>query len=127
MTDEVERVLYRDIAQPCERTATGDIATMAGVTNLQRAIGRRLAAMPGSVLHRPAYGAGLPEFLNQPGTPAKQQQLINRVKQHVIKERRVAEVLSVAIVAWEDSRIEITVKVRAIGSAHEFGFVIGGA
>lgn len=127
MTTDTDRILLRDIAHPCERTASGDIATMAGVLNLRRAIGRRLMAMPGSVVHRPEYGAGLPEFLNQPGTPAKQQQLVNRARQHVLKERRVDEVLQVAVASWEDSKIEITVKVQALGSVLEWPFVIGGA
>ncbi len=127
MTTDSERILLRDIAQPSLRTAAGDISTVAGVANLRGAIVRRLVAMPGSVVHRPAYGAGLPEFVNRRGTPANRQAVVNRTKQHLAKERRISKVIEISVGEWADGKIDLTVRVQALGSVQEFPITIGGA
>lgn len=126
MTDAAEQILLRDIAHPFAATAAGDIASVAGVANLRAAIYRRLTAMPGSIPHRPQYGAGCQEFCNKLGTVANRQALVNRVKQHLARERRIDEVLSVSVGSWADGQIEITIAVRAIGTIRDLDFVIGG-
>lgn len=119
-------IFRRDIAHPFRRSAAGDLAAVDGIDNLRAATFRRLAAKPGSVLHRQTYGAGVGDFLNLPATIANRQRLMNRIKAELAKERRIDKVLSVTVGEWTDGQIDVTFRVQAFGQVQDFEFRIGG-
>lgn len=77
-------------------TPTGDLSTVAGVSNVEAAIIRRILCVPGSLAHRPDYGAGLLSYKNAPLTLPMQQRLARDIRAQLKLETRVQEVKSIA-------------------------------
>lgn len=72
-------------------TATGDIALSQGRANVHRAILRRTVVSPGSLVHRPNFGAGLRDLLEMPATPTDRARMAAKIKQQVQQDPRVLE------------------------------------
>lgn len=96
-TDLDERRLGRDLALPLtaddelEVTATGDILSVAGRANLRRAVRRRVLTAPGTLLHRPDYGAGLVEHLELSSSPARRSGMANAIRRNLLRDARLSE------------------------------------
>ena len=68
-------------------SATGDLATSSGPVLAQQRILRRLLTNPGEYIWRPDYGAGLAQFIGQPGDAL---QIKAVVRSQIFKEATVA-------------------------------------
>lgn len=95
---------------------TGDLRVLGGRPNLDAALRRRVSTSPGTLLHRPEYGAGMPDFLEQPHSPALRQQLASQIRRNVLREPRIANVRVSVGVAVPDRPI-VTLDVTYPGQA----------
>lgn len=101
-------------------TGQTDLATLEQVENLQQALLLRFLTQPGELaqLGHPDYGCRLYELIGEPNTETNR----NRAKLYTLlalqAEPRVKEVLSVTVTTRrsEPSRVDISVKVKAIDS-----------
>jgi phage baseplate assembly protein W len=71
---------------------TGDLRTRAGRTNLRGALTQRALTGRGELLHRPAYGGGLPDGVELPNTPAQRGEMASRLRANALRDSRVREV-----------------------------------
>lgn len=98
-----------------------DFALVSGRDNLTQAVAIRLLTPRGELaeLGHPDYGSRLPDLIGSQRTETTR----NLAKLYVIEalkqERRIAEILSVAVVdhPGERHRIDIEIQVRAIGDS----------
>lgn len=100
------------------KTATGgDLQTITGLDNVREAVLRRLITTPGSVVHRPQYGAGLQEFLNAPATIATKRAIAARIDDQLTRDPRIEEVLSVGIEgdSTAPDKFTISVRIKVVG------------
>ncbi len=67
--------------------STGDFALVSGTTFGQQRVLRRLMTNPGDYIWQPDYGAGLAQFIGQPGNAAQIQAVI---RSQIFKETAVA-------------------------------------
>jgi len=52
-----------DILEPIRVSASGDLRTLAGIQNLRVAQVRRAMTANSTLAHRPTYGSGLPDYV----------------------------------------------------------------
>jgi phage baseplate assembly protein W len=95
----------------------GDISTISGLDNLKQAIIRRVMTTPGSMVHRPTYGAGLKTFLGAPATLGTDREIAKRIDEQLIQDVRIAEVLSVLVERTDNTPDinKVIVSVRVVG------------
>lgn len=79
------------------RTQTGDIGTIAGLPNYRNAIYHRLITVPGSLAHRPGYGAGIKQYQNAPCSFALQQEMATKIKEQIKQDPRTKKIQSVSM------------------------------
>ena len=79
------------------KAANGDQATISGLANLRAALFHRLMTVPGTLVHRPDYGCGVPSYQNAPNSFTVQQELAVIIQEQFMKDPRVQSVTSVAI------------------------------
>jgi len=94
----INDVLKRDIRhrKDFERvTDTGDLDTMEGLLNIERALFRRLVTNPGAMIHRGKYGVGIRRYQNAPNTLETQRDMAIRIKENFERDSRVIEVRGV--------------------------------
>ena len=99
------------------KVAPGDIGTIQGLANLKEALFHRLITVPGTLVHRPTYGVGIPSFQNRLSSFAVQQRLSSIIQEQYKQDPRVEDVKSVSIQA-EDSdpqKTIITIVVFPVG------------
>lgn len=123
MTDlELEARRYgRDLALPSgpvRPTASGDWPVLEGRPCLVAGLLDRAATSPGELVHRPQYGAGATEFVESIGTPAKQAELVGRIRLNLIRDGRLSEV-AVRIAMPVPGRSEVTILFRTRGARDE--------
>lgn len=115
-TDLDEAVLGRDLRVPAgsalPKTPTGDLQTVAGLENVRGALRRRMATTPGTLIHRPDYGAGLEDWVEVAATPGARAQVANRVRRQVLRDARVADARAEATAGLPDGRGEAGLTVR---------------
>jgi len=97
----------------------GDITTISGLDNYKAAMLRRWTTTPGSLAHRPEYGAGLKDYQNAPNTLATRQKITQRIEEQALRDNRTEAVLSVSF-TWDDlypekTIISVSMKVRGYG------------
>ncbi len=99
------------------RSATGDLDTIDGLANFKEAIWRRVFTVPGSIIHRPDYGVGLPKFLNSLNSIGNQQKLALKIKEQLEQDPRVEEFLGLRVEQDPDidGKVVITVRVKPVG------------
>ena len=90
---------------------TGDLAVTDGVTLGQQRVLRRLLTNPGDYIWQPDYGAGLAQFIGQPGSGSEIQAVI---RSEIFKEPAVARSPEPVIEVEVDSTGVIYVHVRYV-------------
>jgi len=133
-----ERHFGRDLYLPADPggrllvTPTGDLQTVAGRSNLEAALLRRLVASPGSLLHRPEYGVGVMDVLETANTPAARSQLANLARRNLLRDPRISEAkVGVALGLPDDPRrvdaitLTVSVTLRRSGTTEQFVFGLG--
>lgn len=88
------------------KTATGDLRLISGYANLRQAVIRRAMTVPGSLIHRPEYGGGLPLYIEQAGTLAGRSRMSNALRQNAQADERIA-------------RAKVVVQAGVVGEAGE--------
>jgi len=88
----------RDVALPqspdeqIRHTASGDLPSAAGRACLEQAIRYCILASPGSLVHRPSYGAGLVDYTELPDTPATRSRAANAIRSALLRDARLRDV-----------------------------------
>lgn len=96
-----------DAAGNIEADSTGDLAIVEAEDCLAANLADRLFTSPGSVLLHPEFGGGIQEYVGNRMSAQEIQDLKVHVKHEVLKEPRVAKVLSVDVIEPEtDSGID---------------------
>jgi hypothetical protein len=111
-------VLKTDIAfsGDLQRSATGDFDLVSGLNNLKQALFRRLITVPGTLIHRPLYGVGVPLFQGRINSFAVQRELTLRIVENFKRDTRVANVTGVSFDIPENpAMLKIIVRVQAVG------------
>lgn len=98
-------------------TASGDLGTDSGDTNLSNALFRRLITSKGAIIHRPNYGVGIKDFQNGLNTLSKQREIALLIGEQFPLDPRVQSVdgVSVNVDVNNPDRTTITVKITPIG------------
>ena len=102
-------------------TPGGDLDLISGLANLKNALLHRLITVPGSLVHRPNYGCGLPSFLNGLSSFATQQRFAAIIREQFKRDPRVEDVSSISIDS-EDNNPQLTaivVRVKPVGYSEE--------
>ena len=99
------------------RTSGGDIGRISGLANYKNALFHRLITVPGSLVHRPNYGVGLPMYQNSPMSFGIQQTLAAKIREQFLRDPRTEAVSSISISNDTDipGQILIRVFVKPIG------------
>ncbi len=106
--------LKNDVA--FSKTSSGDLGTINGLMNLERALFRRLVTVPGTLVHRPTYGVGVLLYQNAPATFAIQQKLSSLIQEQFEQDPRVESVTSVQFITEDDPRMtKIAVSIKVVG------------
>lgn len=101
--------------------ATGDYTEIAGITNLRRAVTRRLTTRPGEYRVNPQYGAGLQDFVKKPRTKATLDDIKQRVIEQLSRERRIDKVIEVTPTYMQygsdlsNTGLKLLIRVQALG------------
>jgi phage baseplate assembly protein W len=95
----------------------GDLDTRTGLDNLRDAIYRRIVTVPGSIVHRPDYGVGLPLYVGSLNSLGRQQKLAAIIKEQLERDDRVEEFLSLRVEQSSsvEGMVKITVRVKPVG------------
>ena len=95
-TTTAERFFKQDLKffGDFEATPTGDLALEQGIENLKQAILHRIITVPGTLLHRPTYGIGLPSYQGSLDNLATRQDLMRAMQEQFSDDPRVQELTS---------------------------------
>lgn len=125
----VDLELPVDEGEDFATTTSGDLAVVAGRPNLDEAVRRRAVTAPGTMTHRPAYGGGLPLFVERLDSSAARSELATQLRRSVLQDPRVADA-SVRVISGApgapDRPNAVTVEfgVRARSDAEAFRVVV---
>lgn len=103
-------------------SASNDFDTVTGMANLKEAIFRRIMTVKGSLIHRPDYGVGLPEFQNAPATLHLKGQLFTRLQEQLPRDPRIEAVTSLSVDFSDTDPSRHTIKIGV--SVAGFGAVV---
>ncbi len=103
------------------RSATGDLDTIDGLSNLKEALIRRVLTQPGSIIHRPDYGVGLKNYLNGLNSISTQQKLALKIQEQVEKDERVEQFLGLRVEESEaiEGKVVLTIRVKPVGYSEQ--------
>jgi len=95
----------------------GGLGTISGVANLKEALFHRLMTVPGTLVHRPTYGVGMPLFQNRLSSFAVQQRLSSLIQEQYKQDPRIEDVKSISIQAEDDTpqQTVISIVVQPVG------------
>jgi len=117
----IEEILLTDIAHKRdflkEPATGGDIQTISGLENYRQAMIRRWITVPGTLAHRPTYGAGIKLDQNTVPTLQKKQEMAQRIREQAMMDPRTESVTKVLfeIDDLKPDLSKITVTVKPIG------------
>lgn len=90
------------------RSPSGDLDRISGLANLKQALFHRLMTVPGTLVHRPTYGVGLPLYQNNLSSFVAQQKLASLIEEQFLRDPRVSKLSSVGFIA-DDLNPQLTV------------------
>jgi|GEM_PF-6186304 len=73
-------------------TASGDLQLVTGEASVAQAMRRRTMTVPGSLVHRPDFGAGLPADIERSSSPGARAELAARIRLQANQDPRVSDV-----------------------------------
>ena len=119
-TNLQERRLGRDLVLPkpgdtVQPTSSGDWPTIAGRENLKAAVERHAVTSPGELLHRPEYGAGLLDFLEQGNEPGVRAQMAVQVRQSILRDPRLQDAQVAVETGTTIDQVVVTLQVQPKG------------
>lgn len=95
-----------------QATKTGDLLTVKGLANLRQALFNRLITVPGTLAHRPEYGAGIKRWQNKLESFTNKREAALAVQTQFLLDRRVEDVLAVQFTQDDLNPGKFTVLVR---------------
>lgn len=100
-------------------SASGDLDTVKGLSNLKQALYHRLITRKGSLIHRPDYGVGIKDYQNAVGSMTTFRKLAAAIDEQFRQDFRVQDVTNVKIDqdANNPSLFKIVVTVQTAGYA----------
>lgn len=111
-------------------TTRGDLETISGIDNVKESILRCIMTVKGSIVHRPNYGVGLPNYQNGIASLGNQRKIAMDIQDQLELDPRIEEVISVNF-DTEDLTPDLytlNVKVNLIGYGElEMSFIPFGA
>jgi len=117
----ITEILLTDIAHKKDflrqEGTGGDIQTVSGIENFRQAMLRRWITVPGTLAHRPEYGAGLKLDQNTVPTLQKKQEMAQRIREQALRDPRTESVTKV-LFEIDDLKPDlstITVTIKPIG------------
>lgn len=78
-------------------SASGDLDTVRGLSNLKQALYHRLITRKGTLIHRPDYGVGIKDYQNAVGSLSTHRRLAQAIDEQFRQDFRVLDVTNVAI------------------------------
>ena len=95
----INDALGTDIAQNGDLIPTpgGDLSTISGLDGLRLALFHCLMTVPGTLVHQPTYGVGIPTYQNGLTSFATQQRLAAVIQEQFAQDPRVSSVSSVSV------------------------------
>lgn len=78
-------------------SASGDLDTVSGLSNLQQALFHRLITRKGTLIHRPTYGVGIKDYQNALGSIGTYRKLAAEIDEQFRQDFRVQDVRGVKI------------------------------
>lgn len=116
---DINTALKNDIAHVGDliKTAGGDLGQIEGLPNLKNALFHRLMTVPGTLVHRPTYGVGMPLYQNAPNSLTLQQEVAALIQEQFIQDPRVQAVSSVSITSEDGTPqlMKLSVSVIVVG------------
>lgn len=99
------------------RSDDGDVETVSGVENYKAAMIRRWITVPGTLAHRPGYGAGIKLDQNTVPTIGKKQDMASRIREQALRDPRTESVSKVRFKVddLKPDLITIVVTIKPIG------------
>jgi phage baseplate assembly protein W len=91
--------------------STGDLQTITGIENLKQALLHRLLTVPGTLVHRPTYGIGLPRYQNGLSSFVLQQKLAREIQDQFLEDPRVESVSAVGITSDDTNPQQVNIKI----------------
>lgn len=99
-----------------EVSGAGDWVVVTGREALRQSIIRRLITDPGEFATLTDYGAGMRLFVKSRDTPAIRQEIEERIRGQLARDRRVAEVSQVVTERTDTGALQIFVQVLPVGA-----------
>jgi phage baseplate assembly protein W len=90
------------------KTPSGDLGTISGLANLKEALFHRLMTVPGTLVHRPTYGVGIPLYQGRLSSFSVQQRLASLIQEQFKQDPRVEDVKSTSVQS-EDLNPQMTI------------------
>lgn len=119
---ELDEILYfRDGALPngaVKPTSTGDWPAVTGRSNLVAAQKRRAVVSPGELTHRPQYGGGLTQRVENIDSEAVRFLLMNNIRVNALRDPRILSA-TVAVStpdATVPERVLVDLQLSAVGA-----------
>lgn len=72
-------------------TASGDLRTLEGKTNLRSAIRRRVVTLRRAMSHRPEYGGDLPLFIEDANSPSVRGEMSVSIRRNMLRDGRLSD------------------------------------
>ena len=91
----------------------GDIDIISGKDNAIEAIFRRVFTTKGSIIHRPDYGVGLPNFQNIENRIDQRLKITEDIRVQMGRDDRVQEVKEVSFIDDVDNPAQFKIRIRA--------------
>lgn len=103
-------------------SAAGDYILLKGLPAFIQSIYHRCITKPGELAARPGYGVGVAQFVKKRNRPSELNDLEQRLHDQLSLERRVQEIVKIAIepLANEQPGITIGLKIRAADTVLDF-------
>ena len=113
---DVEETFLQDIAftSDLQVSPSGDLQSVAGLSNIKQSLLHRLITQPGKLIHRPDYGVGVKDFQNAVNSIANQRALALRIEEQFKKDVRVTDVLNVAVNINNNTPETLVIRIKVL-------------
>ena len=117
----LDRIFKQDF-----RLSHGRATLINRFENVRSAIEHRFSVYPLSIPFRPAYGAQLKRYSNEPLTIELEQQIIKEIRNQMTREKRIKTIRKITVNSTDEGSLKIEVDVILLGTqeALQFNIVI---
>jgi phage baseplate assembly protein W len=109
-----------DLRVPLAVTSSGDLSLVTGTDALRQRLRHLILTAPGELLHRPRWGAGLPDEQNEVADAAYLARIRGRIREALERDPAVEAVTKLDATVDDAGLVEVTVWVRAAGQTFTY-------